>query len=237
MKSKGLFHFKKFSLSDRNSTHKIGTDGVLLGAWVDIGEAQRILDIGTGSGLIALMVAQRSDAEVLIDAIEINEVDVAQARKNVDNSPWASKVMVHHIALQQFHSSDQYDLIVSNPPYFMNSWLPPDENRTKARHTSDLSFEALLKSSKNLLSGNGRLAVVLPLNEAEIFKTLASEEQLYLNRSLSFQSRKEKPIERMLMEFGKNRVPIEAENLVLYSEGEVWSPEYRSLTKDFYLKA
>lgn len=237
MKSKGLFHFKGFSLSDQNSTHKIGTDGVLLGAWVDIREARCILDVGCGSGVITLMLAQRTSEFVKIDAIDINQTDVTQALENVKNSPWPHKITVSHAAFQQWLPSYRYDLIVSNPPYFMNSWLPPDENRKKARHTNELTFEELAGSSHKLLSSDGRLAVVLPPTEADIFKEIANRYEMHLGRSLSFRSRQHKPVERVLMEFHRRHVSTQSENLVLYSEGENWSPEYRTLTKDFYLKA
>src|SRR5690349_15209367 len=110
------FHFKQFSVRHDNATMKVGTDGVLLGAWADPGEAKYILDIGTGSGIIALMLAQRTNEDVIIDAVEVEATDAAQAAENISNSPWPAKVLVHHTAIQNFNSERKYDLIVSNPP-------------------------------------------------------------------------------------------------------------------------
>jgi tRNA1Val (adenine37-N6)-methyltransferase len=237
MKSRGLFHFKQFSLSHERSTHKIGTDGVLLGAWVKTEDAKRILDIGTGSGVIALMLAQKSDPHTCIDAVELDEQDVAQAKENVLNSPWPSKVMIHHADIQDFSPGQKYDLIVSNPPYFVNSWLPPDEKRGKARHTQELSFDKLLNASVRLLDESGKLAVILPYQEGKVFTELASDAGLNLTRELSFRSRKHKPIERLLLEFQSTETPTSQEHLILHDDGENWSADYRELTKDFYLKA
>lgn len=237
MKSRGLFHFKQFSIAHDRSTHKIGTDGVLLGAWVKTGNAKRILDIGTGSGVIALMLAQKSDFDTRIDAVEIDEQDVDQARENILNSPWPSKVTVHHQAIQNFFPDRKFDVIVSNPPFFVNSWLPPDEKRGKARHTNELSFDKLLSASVRLLDESGKLAVILPYQEGKSFIDLAYNAGLKLSRELSFQSRKHKPIERLLLEFQFHETPTAQEHLILHDEGENWSAGYRELTKDFYLKA
>jgi tRNA1Val (adenine37-N6)-methyltransferase len=237
MKSRGLFHFKQFSLSHERSTHKVGTDGVLLGAWVKTDGAKNILDIGTGSGVIALMLAQKSDAAAIIDAVEIDPEDVKQAVENVSQSPWPEKVIIHHTAIQEFEAEKKYDLIVSNPPYFINSWLPPDEKRSKARHTHELSFSELIGSSKKMLSSSGTLNVILPYQEGLEFRALAQKSGFCLKRELSFRSRAHKPIERLLMAFGFSALPFTSENLVLYDEGENWSSAYKELTKDFYLKA
>jgi tRNA1Val (adenine37-N6)-methyltransferase len=237
MKSQGLFHFKQFSVSHERSTHKIGTDAVLLGAWVKTGNAKRILDIGTGSGVIALMLAQKSSAGAQIDAVELDQQDVEQAKENVSNSPWPSKVIVHHTAVQDFFPERKYDLIVSNPPYFVNSWLPPDEKRGKARHTQELSFDKLLSASVRLLDESGKLAVILPYKEGQTFVELARSFGLILARQLTFQSRKHKPIERLMLEFQFQESPTSQEHLILHDDGEAWSADYRNLTKDFYLKA
>jgi tRNA1Val (adenine37-N6)-methyltransferase len=147
MRRKGLFQFKQFSVAHDRSTHKIGTDGVLLGAWADVSNVQYILDVGTGTGVIALMMAQRTAGSVLIDAVEIEKEDSEQALQNVLQSPWASRIGVHHTAIQNFSPSRQYDLVISNPPYFVNSWKPPEKKRSQARHTHELSFDELLTAA------------------------------------------------------------------------------------------
>lgn len=231
------FHFKQFTVGQKSSTHKVGTDGVLLGAWVQVaGEINNILDIGTGSGLITLMLAQQTAPATRIDGIEIEEQDVLQARENVQHSPWPQKIIIHHIALQEFFPEKKYDLIVSNPPYFINSWLPPEKKRTQARHTQSLSFESLLANTTRLLASQGRLVVILPFVEGSGFIDLAESFQLFLNRKTSFRSRSHKPVERLLLEFSFSQTTTNESDLVLYSEGEIWSEAYKELTHEFYLE-
>jgi tRNA1Val (adenine37-N6)-methyltransferase len=231
------FHFKQFTVHQHQSTHKVGTDGVLLGAWVDIYAGDKsILDIGTGSGLIALMLAQRTDLLTRIDGVEIEKQDVEQARINVDLSPWGEKIKIYNVAAQDFFSETKYDLIVSNPPYFMNSWLPPEKKRSQARHAHQLSYQDLLINSTRLLTSNGRLAVILPFIEGLHFVELANDYKLFVIRQSTFRSRIHKPVERLLLELSpKQNAKVESE-IVLYSEGENWSEAYRTITRDFYLK-
>jgi tRNA1Val (adenine37-N6)-methyltransferase len=235
MKSSAHFHFKKFRIAHDRSTHKVGTDGVLLGAWVAIENVNRILDIGTGTGVIALMVAQRTPPEVQIDAVEFEKEDAAQATENVLQSPWPGKIKVYHTAIQDFHPDKKYDLMVSNPPYFVNSSLPPEKKRSQARHTRELSFEDLLYSAHRLLAPSGRLAVILPFEEGLTFLELAKGRHLYCQRQCAFRSRSHKPIERWLFEFGDRERAFVNEELVLYDDGEAWSAQYRRITQDFYL--
>jgi tRNA1Val (adenine37-N6)-methyltransferase len=236
MKSTPDFHFKQFSVKQARSSHKVGTDGVLLGAWVNVEGVQHVLDVGTGSGVIALILAQRTSPNSKIQAVEIEETDVEQAKENILNSPWPDKVEVFHSSIQQFQNTLKYDLIVSNPPYFQNSWLPPEKNRSTARHTHELSFDDLLQSASRLLSEAGRLAIILPYTEA--MDLIARARLYYLNvlRQLHFRSRSHKPVERILVELHRGPANNHIESLVLHSEHDKWSDEYRDLTKDFYLK-
>lgn len=236
-KSGTHFHFKQFSVRHDRSTMKVGTDGVLLGAWVDVTHSKRILDIGTGSGVIALMLAQRTTSDVAIDAVEVEKEDAEQARENVEQSPWPRRVEVFHSSIQNFTSEERYDLIVSNPPYFNNSAKPPDEKRIQARHTTTLPYDVLLHHAKQLLTPNGRLALILPFTEGLAFETLASQYGLRCCRKTAFRTRREKPIERWLMELSAGSCQKIDDEILLYNDGLEWSDDYIRLTRDFYLKA
>jgi tRNA1Val (adenine37-N6)-methyltransferase len=229
------FRFKQFSIQHDRCAHKVGTDGVLLGAWADVSEASRILDVGTGSGVVALMMAQRSSPDAHIDAIDISFDDCEQAIENVAASPWPEKVNVQHIALQHFES-DAYDLIVSNPPFFIDSAKPPNEERTRARHTESLAPEELLYHARRMLNTEGKLCLILPVTEAQRFISFASSLQWHCTRLCEFRARVTKPVERILFQLELHMHPTEKESLILYEQGEVMTPDYRNLTRDFYLK-
>jgi tRNA1Val (adenine37-N6)-methyltransferase len=231
------FKFKKFTISQEESTHKVGTDGVLLGAWANIDDAKTILDIGTGSGVIALMLAQRTSADVMIDAIEIQHSDAEQAKKNVSVSGWSDRIAVLQVAAQDFNPGKQYDLVVSNPPYFNNSWLPPDAKRSMVRHTKNLSFEELVQVVKTLLAPAGRFSVILPEQEGLQFIDLTRSNGLFCVRQCNFKTRDHKPVERLLFEFARTSKAFDQEELLLYSRGDEWSEDYKALTRDFYLKS
>lgn len=230
------FHFKQFIVAHDSSTHKVGTDAVLLGSWANIHESDKLfLDIGTGSGVIALMLAQRTKRGVHIDAIEIRRKDASQARRNVANSPWPEKITVHHTAAQTFVPGMHYDLIVSNPPYFEKSLLPPDHQRSAARHTHELSFTDLLECVSRLMSPQGKFSAILPYTEALRFKDMAEGIGLFVTRHTNFRSRGHKPIERVLLEFSRTQGTVQKTDLTLYADGGTWTEKYRRLTKDFYL--
>ncbi len=231
-----MFRFKQFSIEDDRCAMKVGTDAVLLGAWVNVSKAKRILDVGTGCGIIALMLAQRTEEEVNIEGIEIDQQSAQQAQENLEKTLWCNRVLFHHLSLQNFNSPYKYDLIVSNPPYFNHSQLPPKAHRAKARHTQALCYEELISHTMLLLKKKGRLAVILPYTEGNFFVNIASLSGLICIRQLAFYSREGKPQERWLFEFSLNPAPLKKEKLVLHGVGESWSPDYQSLTKAFYLK-
>jgi tRNA1Val (adenine37-N6)-methyltransferase len=233
-----MFRFKQFAIEDKDCAHKVGTDGTLLGAWTNIHQKKKILDVGTGSGLIALMLAQRTSGDVKIKAIDVSENDVNQARQNFLQSPWSDKLEVIHNSLQNYEGiKDGFDLIVSNPPYFQNSFKPPKEERVVPRHTTLLSFEDLITHAYRLSTTQARLSVILPYTEGKMFCELAEKKGWYLIRLTAFKSRAFKPAERLLMEFEKTSSKgIEQDELVLYEKDEVWSLHYQMLTKDFYLR-
>ena len=223
---------------------KVGTDGVLLGAWAPGGT--RILDIGTGSGLIALMLAQRFP-EASIDAIDIDEAAVEQARENFAASPWTDRLHAYQAKVQEWQmvngtcpNGKWYDLIVSNPPYFQNSLKNPDKGRQTARHTDTLSYAELLRHSARLLAEKGLLALVLPAEAEQAVRGLAAAELLSLTHLTRVYSKESKPARRVLLEFEKSTsrdtdISITEDSLVLENEIGGRSAAYQELTKDFYL--
>ncbi len=230
------FRFKQFAVHHDRSTMKVGTDGVLLGAWANPANAKTILDIGTGSGLIALMLAQRTSADVQIDAVELEAHASHEAQENINHSPWADRIKLYHAAIQQYETDVRYDLIISNPPYFENSQKPPEEKRTITRHTDTLPFTELLHAVERLLKEDGTFNVILPYTEGTAFIELAGSHKLFCTRKWSFLTREGKAIERLLLEFAFHQKTMETNEILLYSEGENWSDGYKALTKDFYLK-
>ena len=232
---KNFFRFKQFVVHDDRATHKIGTDAVLLGAWVNATGVHTALDIGTGSGVIALMLAQRTPSLAKIDAVDVEQTNFLQASQNIARSPWPQKITAHPVAIQEFFPQQKYDLLISNPPYFVNSLLPPKVERSKARHTTSLSHYDLLKAAERLLIPSGRFGVILPAAEGDQFQVMAKKFRLYCSRRLAFFSRMQKPQERWLLEFTFTPADPFTETLVLYHEGNKWSDEYKTLTDDFYL--
>lgn len=232
------FRFKQFTIQQEKCAMKVGTDGVLLGAWTNVGQARKILDIGTGTGLIALMLAQRTrDTE--IKAIEIDETSAAQANENCKNSKWNQRIRVLHTNFQQFseHTNNQFDLIVSNPPYFIDSLKAIDQLRSQARHTDSLSFDELIGGSLKLLAPNGNLSIVLPYVESAIFIAKAANAGLYCNRRTNISSFKGSKTIRVLMEFGRAHKPLVENELEIRIHGtkNEFTEAYKNITKDFYL--
>lgn len=233
----GGFRFKHFSVEQERSAMKVGTDGVLLGAWTPLGDDDlRLLDVGTGTGLIALMLAQRHPT-ARITALDLDEGCVADARENVARSPWSERIEVCCMAVQAYSTTEPYDLVVSNPPYFEDSLHSPLEERTRARHTQSLSFEELISAAHRLLRPHGGFAVVLPADAARHFQLLAAS-HFSLERRLEVRTTPTKPPKRTLMLFRKgalNRMQ-QCEELVIQTAPETFTPQYRALTGDFYLK-
>lgn len=214
---------------------KVGTDGVLLGAWAETSDASAILDIGTGTGLVAIMLAQRANAT--IDAIDIDKDACIQASENISSSPWKDKITVHHSSLQQYAVDAQktYDLIVTNPPYFGNSLKTPDEQRNLARHNDSLSITDILQGVNKLLSPQGRFIIILPYIEAQLFIVEASMYHLYCNRKLVIKTLPTKKPVRIIMEFGKTREKLVEDMLSIHGSSTEYTEEYINLTKDYYL--
>ncbi len=230
------FSFKQFTVHHDRCAMKVGTDGVLLGAWADVSQARRVLDIGTGTGLIALMLAQRS-AEARITAIDIDADAVGQARENVTASPWADRITVEQQDLCRYHADERFDLIVSNPPYFNDSLKCPDAQRATARHTDGLDFHTLITQTIALLTENGRFAVIIPTDGMPLFMEIALREGLHLHRRTLVRTKPDAAPKRVLLSFGRSsEVETVEDELVVELARHEYSEEYIALTRDFYLK-
>lgn len=233
------FQFKNFFVEQDRCAMKIGTDGVLLGAWAPINNHPfSILDIGTGTGIIALMLAQRSTAQQ-IDALEIDEAAYEQATDNFENSPWNDRLFCFHAGLDEFieEPEDEYDLIVSNPPFYSEDYKTENESRDLARFQDAMPFEQLLEAADLLLSENGIFAVIIPFKEEENFIALANEFELYPLKITRIKGTPTTKIKRSLLAFSRNETTdLAIDELTIEAARHVYTPEYIKLTKDFYLK-
>ncbi|CAM2780235.1 tRNA1Val (adenine37-N6)-methyltransferase [Flavobacterium succinicans] len=233
------FQLKQFAIEQDRCAMKIGTDGVLLGAWAPIhNHPFSVLDIGTGTGIIALMLAQRSAAQQ-IDALEIDEAAYEQATDNFENSPWNDRLFCFHAGLDEFieEPEDEYDLIVSNPPFYSEDYKTENESRDLARFQDAMPFEQLLEAADLLLSEHGIFAVIIPFKEEENFIALANEFELYPLKITRVKGTPTTEIKRSLLAFSRNETTdLAIDQLVIETARHVYTPEYIELTKDFYLK-
>ncbi|MEX0313328.1 MAG: tRNA1(Val) (adenine(37)-N6)-methyltransferase, partial [Allomuricauda sp.] len=232
------FKFKQFTVNQDRCAMKVGTDGVLLGAWTSLkDEPNSILDIGTGTGLIALQMAQRCDAE-LIDAIEVDESAYEQCVENFEASPWADRLFCYHAGLDEFVNEieDKYDLIISNPPFYSEEVSSGDEARDTARQTNSLPFDELLEGVSKLLSPKGVFSVIIPFKEEEGFIGLAGNIGLFPSRITRVRGNPNAELKRNLLEFGFLKKPVKTKELTIELGRHQYTKEYIELTKDFYLK-
>lgn len=228
------FTFKQFHIEQDQCAMKVGTDGVLLGSWANGGE--HILDIGTGTGLLALMMAQRFEKS-LIDAIEIEENAYQQAVQNVAKSVFKSKINIIHSSLQNFAKSNinQYDSIICNPPYFVNSLKNNKKSKTIARHNDTLPFNELISLAYKLLKTEGTLSLVLPVNIFPLIETEAVIYRFFLNRKISIKTTEKKQPKRVLVEYKKEPTQIETSTEYLLNQNGEKSIWYQQLTNIFYI--
>lgn len=233
--SNPFFTFKQFTIRHDRCAMKVGTDGVLLGAWTDVSHSCRLLDIGTGTGLIALMLAQRCP-KASITAIDIDAEAVEQARENVLLSPWPDRVEVALQDICKYLTDKHFDTIVSNPPYFIDSLKCPDDQRNTARHTDTLDAERLLESVARLLTDDGRFSIILPAEQTDLLIQAAYAQGLYPSRQTAVITRPGLSPKRILMEFQKTKEAFQPDELIIELERHVYSEGYIALTKDFYLK-
>lgn len=232
------FKFKQFTIEQNRCAMKIGTDGVLLGAWVSIdNNPYSILDIGAGTGIIAMQLAQRSDAEI-IDALEIDDNAYEQCVDNFENSPWGDRLFCYHASLGEFieEIDDKYDIIISNPPFYSESYKTSDEARDIARFNDSLPFKELIDSTSLLLSEEGIFAVIIPRKEEENFIAMASEVKLFPKRICRVRGNETSEEKRSLIEFSFENKSPKVENLTIETSRHEYTEEYISLVKDFYLK-
>lgn len=232
------FKFKEFAVNQDKTAMKVGTDGVLLGAWAQLKpEYFSVLDVGAGTGLIALMLAQKSNAEV-IDAIELNDDAYEQSVQNFEESNWGDRLFCYHASLQEFADEidDEYDLIISNPPFYTSTYKDLSEERAMARHTESLTYVELLKGTSKLLSKIGSCAFVIPFSEEETFLKIATEYNLFPNRITRVKGTENSHIKRSLLQLSFQESNIEVTELVIEIERHKYTQDYIDLVKDYYLK-
>lgn len=234
--SNSYFQFQQFTVWHDQCAMKVGTDGTLLGVWAPIQGARRILDIGTGTGLIALLCAQRQpDAWIL--ALDVDKGAVAQARHNVQASPFASRIEVVEADILQWNDSQPYDLIVCNPPFFKDSLVCPDVSRALARHNNSMPFDRLCRKAASLLSSCGQWALVLPADMCQTFVHLAVSEGLYLHRLTEVCTKEGKAAKRVLISLGLQAPDqLDFQRLCVLDAQGNRTLAYQQLTRDFYLK-
>ena len=228
-----MFKFKQFVIHQNKTAMKVGTDGVLLGAWTNI-IGERVLDIGTGTGLIALMIAQRSLNS--ISSIEINSDAYLQAKENFTRSEWSDRLEVSHTSLQEFKPKFKFDTIVSNPPFFNNSQKTPNKNRNLARHTDSLSFDDLLEFTSENLSELGIASFIIPFDSEKDFLQIAEDKSLHPSRICRVRGKEDTPIKRSLIELKFQKNECVNTSLIIEISRHVYTQDYINLTKDFYLK-
>ncbi len=231
------FRFKEFDILQDKTAMKVGTDGVLLGAWTDCAAAKQILDIGTGTGLIALMLAQRNQ-HARIDAIEIEEDAYEQALLNISNSKFIEQLQVYHASLAEWirFTDHKYDLIVCNPPYFENGFRVEDVKRKQARDAAHLPADQVIDAFKKKTETDGLLSLILPVKEAEEFIDKALSNDIYCRRKTIVYSKAAKPPIRYLIDLVKHPSDSLTDDLIIEeAQHQVYTDAYKQLTKDFYL--
>jgi len=232
------FRFKQFTVFQDKCAMKVGTDGILLGSWANISDNSQILDIGTGTGLLALMLAQRSQSSnTFIEAVEIDDEAYKQAKENIQNSPWRDRIDIYHARIQDFAiaCSKQYDLIISNPPFFENASKSSQKSRNLARHSDSLSQIDILQLTEQLLKPNGRLAVIYPTDLANNFLDKAKDFNLFCDRQVFVKPTPQSDVKRILLELSPTEYPSQKTMLTIEEKKHIYTQDYIALVKDFYL--
>lgn len=231
------FQFKQFKIEQDKCAMKIGTDGVLLGAWADVSQANKILDIGTGTGVIAIMAAQRA-LQAEVHAVEIDDQSFEQAQDNMLHTPFHDRLKVIHSSIQDYAtiSRENYDLIISNPPFFSGGTFSHSHSRNEVRHTIKLPNGDLLNSARRLLRKDGKFCVILPFIEGLRFQEQAETYGFYCTKMTEVKPKEDKPVERLLIQLECNpKEMLKDELIVQFEQRNDYTPDYIALTKDFYL--
>lgn len=229
-----IFKFKQFEVDQSGCAMKINTDGVLLAAYVSASSPRYVLDVGTGTGVIAMMLAQRfPDAQ--IDAVEIDAAAANRAALNFANSAFASRITAHHVPVAEYQTERKYDLVVSNPPYFVNDLKNPEQRKGIARHADETFFEALLERISGLLTEQGAFWLILPVKQAEWMIKHAPDFKLYLTFRLDISSDEQKPVIRQVICLSRQQAQPDTEQFYIYKSEGVYTDAYKYLLKDFFL--
>ena len=228
------FEFKEFTIHQNNAAMKIGTDGILLGAWADLSDKKKGIDIGSGTGVISIMLCQRN--EILeIDSIEVSERAVVDAKKNIKNCEWNKRIKLKHADLKLFSTENKYDLIISNPPYFKKSLKPKDLDRLKARHEESLNYKDVLNFSEKHLLKNGTINLILPVDQKQEVIEYAEKFGLYISKECIVFPKPNKNPHRLLIELSKTKKTLESQSLIIENDGRHnYTDNYKKLTREFY---
>ncbi len=229
------FHFKTFSLHHHRSTMKVGTDAVLLGIWTDLTGVKTALDVGAGCGIISLLLASR--APLFVDAVELDQDSFEEAFQNFENSPYSDRITIFRFDFNDFDPQEnkKYDLIISNPPFFINDLHSTNPKKRMARHTQTLSYEQLLQGSQKLLNPEGKISVILPYKESRIFLALAESEGFFVEKKLLIFPMLGKEPNRINLLIGQTAANEQTEKFIIRNEDGNFTSQYIDLVKDYYL--
>ncbi|MCD4734658.1 MAG: methyltransferase [Bacteroidales bacterium] len=231
-----IFRFKQFDVNDSGYAMKVGFDAVLLGAWANPGRADKILDVGTGSGVIALIMAQKNQKAGIV-AIDVDESAIRTAEFNFRNSPWNNRLIAKHIAIESYSvNRKRYDLIISNPPFFIDSLKPDKDQASVSKHNKAFDLDNFIYSSAKLLEPNGILSMIYPFSDLQRLLNLAAQNELFITRKTEVITSPGKHPKRVLIEFNKRNIENnETSILEIYDQKQKYSDAYKELTRDFYL--
>lgn len=228
------FRFKQFTIRHERSAMKVGTDGVVLGAWAQVEGARRILDIGTGTGLLALMAAQRNP-EARVDAVEIDEEAAAEATENIAASPWSDRIRVHGMDARRLRASEPYDLIISNPPYYPGEMSSADASSSVAKHSAELGLDDLVAVVHSLLAADGRFVVIVPFNREDELRLSGERLGLHVKRRGPLWYVRDRPYKRVLLELGRGSADDDFAPVTVERVPGEYTSQYRELLEPFML--
>jgi len=232
--SNTYFRFKQFTIHQANTSMKVGTDGVLLGAWADVLNKKNVLDVGTGTGLIALMVAQRNP-NAFISAVEIERDAYIQAKENILQSIFKHQIELLHTSFQDYKSTNKYDLVVCNPPFFRPTYLSGNESRDIARQRINFEMNNFFEITFNATEEDGEVAIVYPFEQLEYITKIAAAKKFFIKRQCLVKGNQNKPFKRVLLQFSKQKKNVESSELCIENERHQYTNEFVELVKDFYL--